>query len=79
MIKSMITKNRTKTPERSKTMKKHLRRIAKEFVGNPKDYEKEIKIYSKYLDSKDNPYPFITPENSITIKLLRDLQKEAER
>ena len=38
--------------------------------------ERNINEYSRYLDSEENIFEFITPENSITIKLLRDLQKE---
>lgn len=38
-------------------------------VSDPDDY-------AKWLDSGENPLKFITPENSPTLKLLRQLQKE---
>ena len=38
--------------------------------------EININEYSRYLDSEENPFEFISPENSITIKLLRNLQRE---
>lgn len=39
------------------------------------DYEKQINDYSRFLNSEENIFKFITPENSIIIQLLRALQK----
>lgn len=34
--------------------------------------------YAEFLDSNENPLPFITPENSVTYHLLKELEDKNE-
>ena len=38
--------------------------------------KKKSEVYANWLDSDNNPLPFIMPENSITYKMLKEIEVE---